>query len=353
MWKFLTRLYRTYFSEQESGFFILLFLGIAILFNFIGQYLLPFFISVFIAFLLNEAVLWLKEKGIPHLLAVTGVFLLFLGITILALVFFLPFLWERLSQFLQAIPSMLEQTTIWLYLLPQNYPEFIDEQDVRSFVEALRGQVINYGQSILLSSISSLNNLVSFVIYTMLIMVMVFFILKDYGSLGRYLSRFLPKQRELMNQLGIKMKQEFINYVRGKFIEILIVAGVSWILFASLGLDFNFILALIVGLSVIIPYIGALLATIPVGIIAFAQFGTENMFFYILIAYGILQFFDGYILVPILFSEIVNIHPVSTILAILIFGSLWGIWGVLLAIPIATFIKALVQFWPRSQRLGH
>lgn len=353
MWQFLTKLYRTYFSEQESGFFILLFLGIAILFYFIGEYLLPFFISVFIAFMLNEAVLWLRKHGTPHLLAVIGVFLLFLGITVSALIFFLPFLWERLSQFIQAIPDMLEQATEWLYLLPQNYPQFINQQDVNSFVDALRQQVTDYGQSILLSSISSLNNLVSFVIYSMLIMVMVFFILKDYNALGIYIGRFLPRQRKLMNQLGVKMKQEFINYVRGKFIEMLIVAGVTWILFAVMGLNFSFILALIVGLSVIIPYIGALLATIPVGIIAFSQFGTTDMFFYILIAYGILQFFDGYILVPLLFSEIVNIHPVSTILAILIFGSLWGIWGVLLAIPIATFIKALVQFWPRSPSSEH
>ena len=290
----------------------------------------------------------MKTRQVPPLLSVIIVFLLFLGVTVLALLFLLPFLWERLNRFIAAIPGMLEQATRWLYLLPENYPAFISEEDVRNFVDLLRQQITDYGQTILSSSISSLNDLIAFIIYCMLIMVMVFFILKDYDVLGRYLSRFLPRQRKLINQLGVKMKQEIINYVRGKVIEMIIVASVTWIVFAIMGLDFSFILALVVGVSVIIPYIGAALATIPVGIIAFSQFGTENMFFYILLAYAFLQFFDGYILVPLLFSEIVNIHPVSTILAILIFGSLWGILGVLLAIPIATFIKALVQYWPRA-----
>ena len=308
---------------------------------------MPFFISLFIAFMLNEAVLLLKTRQVPHLIAVLLIFLVFLGTATLALVFLLPFLWNRLGIFINAIPSILEQLQNWLNLLPENYPEYVSDKDVAAFIDQLRQQTTDYGQAILSSSLSSLNQLISFFIYCLLVMVMVFFILKDYSILSKSLSRFLPHERKLLNQLGIRMKQEIIRYVVGKGIEMLIVAGFSLIVFSVLGLNFSFILALVVGVSVIIPYVGAALATIPVAIVAFSQFGTENMFFYILIVYGILQFLDGYILVPFLFSEIVNIHPVSTILAIIIFGSLWGFWGVLLAIPIATFIKALVQFWPR------
>ena len=68
-----------------------------------------------------------------------------------------------------------------------------------------------------------------------------------------------------------------------------------------------------------------------------------------LVAYAILQALDGNVLVPILFSEAVNLHPVSIILAVLFFGGLWGFWGVFFAIPLATLIKALVQAWPRGE----
>jgi putative permease len=61
-----------------------------------------------------------------------------------------------------------------------------------------------------------------------------------------------------------------------------------------------------------------------------------------------LQLLDGFVLVPLLFSEVVNLHPISIILAVLIFGSLWGLWGVFFAIPLATFVKALVVSWPRE-----
>ena len=348
MWQFLRRIYRTYLSEQESGFFLALLLGIAVVFYYIGSYLLPFFISIFTAFMLNELVIKLKGRKVPHLTAVLLIFILFLGTAIIALVFLLPFLWSRLSIFINAIPSILEDLQRWLELLPQKYPDYIREEDIPAFIDQLRQQSTEYGQAILSSSLNSLNQIISFVIYCLLVMVMVFFILKDYSQLGNYLARFLPQERKLLNQLARRMKREILRYVVGKGIEMIIVAGASLIVFLILGLDFSFILALTVGVSVIIPYIGAALATIPVAIVAFAQFGTDNMFYYILLSYLILQFLDGNVLVPYLFSEIVNIHPVSTILAILIFGSLWGFWGVFLAIPLATFIKALVRFWPRT-----
>ena len=88
------------------------------------------------------------------------------------------------------------------------------------------------------------------------------------------------------------------------------------------------LLAVIVGLSVLIPYIGAVMVTIPVAIIAYFQWGLTSEFAWLLAAYGIIQALDGNVLVPLLFSEVVNLHPVAIILAILVFGGLWGFWGI-------------------------
>ena len=88
--------------------------------------------------------------------------------------------------------------------------------------------------------------------------------------------------------------------------------------------------------------------TIPVAAVALFQFGLETQFWTILIIYGVIQALDGNVLVPVLFSEAVNLHPVSIILAVLFFGGIWGVWGVFFAIPLATLLKALITAWPRS-----
>ena len=84
-------------------------------------------------------------------------------------------------------------------------------------------------------------------------------------------------------------------------------------------------------------------------LIAFFQFGTEPMFGYVLLYYAIVQFLDGNLLVPLLFSEVVNLHPVAIIVAVVFFGSLWGVWGVFFAIPLATLIQAVINVWPTQK----
>ena len=134
-------------------------------------------------------------------------------------------------------------------------------------------------------------------------------------------------------------------------LEISIVGGVTYVAFAWLGLNYAVLMATLVGLSVVIPYIGAALVTIPVAAIGLFQFGWEGEFFWLMASYGIIQALDGNVLVPLLFSEVVNLHPVVIIISVLLFGGLWGLWGVFFAIPLATLLKAVFSAWPTSGRL--
>jgi len=86
--------------------------------------------------------------------------------------------------------------------------------------------------------------------------------------------------------------------------------------------------------------------TIPVAMIAFFQWGWGPEFAYLMLAYGIIQALDGNVVVPLLFSEAVNLHPVAIIVAVLVFGGFWGFWGVFFAIPLATLVKAVLNAWP-------
>jgi putative permease len=159
----------------------------------------------------------------------------------------------------------------------------------------------------------------------------------------------MPRDRGLVTSVWHEVDAQIGNYVRGKVLEILIVWIVTYLVFALLGLPFAMLLSMLVGFSVIIPYIGAAVVTIPVALVALIAFGLSAQFWYVMIAYAIIQALDGNVLVPILFSEVVDLHPVAIITAVLVFGGIWGFWGVFFAIPLATLVNAVLRAWPRAR----
>jgi len=174
---------------------------------------------------------------------------------------------------------------------------------------------------------------------------MVFFFLKDKKELLTSFAHYLPEERRMATQVSIEMNQQILNYIRGKLIEILVIGIASTIAFVVLGLQYAVLLGVLVGLSVLVPYVGATIVTIPVMLVALFQFGISSEFGYVMLAYGIIQALDGNLLVPLLFSEAVNLNPVTIIIAVILFGGLWGFWGVFFAIPLATLVKAVLNAW--------
>jgi putative permease len=189
-------------------------------------------------------------------------------------------------------------------------------------------------------------SVITVAVYLILMPLLVFFFLKDKIRIVNWFIRFLPKDRGLLSQVWAEVDGQIGNYVRGKFIEILIVWVVTYLTLAIMGMDFAMLLGVLVGLSVLIPYIGAATVTIPVAVLAYFQWGVSPEFWWLLVAYGIIQALDGNVLVPLLFSEVVNLHPVAIIVAVLVFGGLWGFWGVFFAIPLATLVQAVLKAWP-------
>jgi len=149
-----------------------------------------------------------------------------------------------------------------------------------------------------------------------------------------------------MAQIWQEMNGQLANYIRGKALEIMIVGISSYIVFAVLDLNYSVLLAFITGFSVVIPYIGATVVAIPVFLAALFQWGFGTELNQVMFAYIVLQMLDGNLLVPLIFSETVKLHPLAIIIAILFFGGIWGFWGVFFAIPLATFIKAIIRAWP-------
>jgi putative permease len=184
------------------------------------------------------------------------------------------------------------------------------------------------------------------ILYAIMIPLMVFFFLKDKNQLIPLAAVLLPKENGFMKSVFSEMNDQLFNYVTGKFLEMIIVTTVSYGLFAVLDLPYAVLIAILVGLSVIIPIFGAILVTIPVVLIGLYEWGLSANFYWLIGMYLIIQMLDGNVLVPILFSNRNNLHPVIIIVAILFFGGLWGFWGLFFAIPLATFIKAIINSWP-------
>ncbi len=344
----ITRWFKKYFSDPEGIILaVLLFLGFAVVI-FMGKMLAPLLVSVVVAYLLEGVVAALECRGVPRLLAVLVVFTLFLAFLLFLVFGLMPLLSSQITELLRKVPSMIERVQQELLLLPEKYPAFITKEQVNDLFAEMGTAVSNMAQKFLSISLASIGGLITLAVYLVLLPVLVFFFLKDKKLIVNWLTSFLPPERGLATRIWKEMDIQIGNYVRGKFSEILIVGLVSYIVFALFGLQYAMLLGALVGLSVVIPYIGAAVVTIPVALIAYFQWGWSSEFAYLMLAYAIIQALDGNVLVPLLFSEAVNLHPVAIITAVLVFGGLWGLIGVFFAIPLATLVKAVLMSWPRS-----
>ena len=132
------------------------------------------------------------------------------------------------------------------------------------------------------------------------------------------------------------------------FRSILIEWGLTYIAFIFLGLKYALLLSFFVGLSVLVPYIGVILAALPAILVGLVQWGAGAQIVYLLGIFIVIQTVTSNIINPLLFSEMVNIHPVAIIVALLVFGELWGVWGLIFAIPLATLIQTVINAWIRT-----
>jgi putative permease len=277
------------------------------------------------------------------------VFALFMGLLLVFIVVVVPLLWHQLITLFNELPGMLAKWQTLLLLLPERYPHLVSDEQVLQAIEVARGEIGKFGQWALTFSLSSLPLLVNIMIYLVLVPILVFFFLKDRQMIGEWVRGYLPRERALITRVAHEMNRQIANYIRGKVIEIFICGGVTYIAFVVLELNYAALLALLVGISVVVPYVGAVVVTVPVFLIALFQWGWSDQFIYLMAVYGIIQTLDGNVLVPLLFSEAVNLHPVAIICAVLLFGGLWGFWGVFFAIPLATLFKAVLDAWPRKE----
>jgi putative permease len=336
---------KRYFSDPQIiilGFLLLL--G-CLLIYFLGNLLAPVLASLVIAYLLDGVADRLKHHGVPKTLSMILVFLLFMAGLMLLAVALLPMIWGQIAQLLQELPSMIAAGQKVLMRLPESYPEFVSEVEIRRLLDFVNRELTRLGQHILPVSIASVKGLITLGVYLVIVPLLVFFFLKDKKKILAWIAGFLPEERGLATEVWVEVNEQIGNYIRGKIWEILIVWAATYAVFSWLGLHFAMLLALFTGLSVLLPYVGVIAMFFPVVSIAYFQFGWGPEFTGVVLAYAIIQALDGNLLAPLLLAGVVNIHPVAIITAIMLFGGLWGFWGLVFAVPLATLIHAVLKAW--------
>ncbi len=342
-----------YFSDEEALFLLLLLVAGFVVILTLGSILAPAIASVIVAYLLQAPLFFLKRRGVSHLTACIVVFVFFV-VACLAIFFIIfPAVWGQVTQLFGELPRMLDKAQRLMIILPERYPQLFSEEQIQTLAITIGEELGHFGQRALSFSLSKLPNVVAILIYMVLVPLLVFFFLKDGSMMVRWWVSLLPHKRVLIGQVWREMDEQFANYIRGKVVEILAAGGVTYLAFSIMGINYAALLAILVGLSVVIPYIGAAVVTVPVVLIAYFQWGVGSDFYYLVAVYFIIQALDGNVLVPLLFSEAVNLHPVVIILAVLVFGGMWGLWGVFFAIPLATLFNAVITSWPRGVKAAH
>lgn len=342
------RWYHRFLSDEEAVLLAVILVAATLVILTMGRILAPLLTGIVLSYVMQGTIRRFRAARMPNGIAVWLTFLLFMGGFVTLLFFVIPRVWRQMRTLFEELPAMAEEVQLLLSGLPDRYPQFLSEQMVTSWGELLTAEAGEIGQWLVSVSLSQLPFILTLGVYIMLVPIVVFFLLKDQDAIVAWCKGFLPARRPLLDRLGSEMNQQMANYIRGKVLEIIVVGIATFICFKLFNLEYAALLAFLVGLSVIIPYVGIIAVTIPVLVIAYMQFGTSTTFFYLMFSYGVIQAIDGFVIVPWLFSEANNLHPIAIITAILVFGSWWGLWGVFFAIPLATLIKAVMSAWPQG-----
>ncbi|RAU77346.1 AI-2E family transporter, partial [Klebsiella pneumoniae] len=257
MLEMLMQWYRRRFSDPEAiALLVILLAGFGIMFFFSGL-LAPLLVAIVLAYLLEWPTVRLERIGLSRTWATSLVLILFVGILLLLAFVVLPVAWQQGIYLIRDMPGMLNKLSDFAATLPRRYPALMDAGIIDAMAENMRTRMLTVGDSVVKYSLASLVGLLTLAVYLVLVPLMVFFLLKDKEQMLNAVRRVLPRNRGLAGQVWKEMNQQITNYIRGKVLEMIVVSVATWIGFILFGLNYSLLLAVLVGFSVLIPYIGA------------------------------------------------------------------------------------------------
>ncbi len=314
---------------------------LASFFYFVKNLFLPFFIALIISYLLHPIVTLLFERGVPRSIAVLLIYIIFFGSLTIILSKTIPLLIGQIKDFMENFPSIIEKLEGWLdiirhdptYPLPDTIQDGID-----SFFENWEGKFAKGFVDVT----SWISNTIGLLFTLFLVPFVSFYILKDYKLIEKTVITFVPKkQRKEMIRLLRDIDEALGNYIRGQLMVCTLVGVLAYIGYIFLGLPYSLLLASIVGLTNVIPYLGPFIGAFPAVIVGLSI--SWKLGLSVLAVNLIIQALEGNVISPQIVGRSLHIHPLFIILSLLIGGQVAGIFGMILAVPFFAILKVIIQ----------
>ena len=308
--------------------------------------MLPVIISGLLYYLLNPIVDFLERHRVKRIIAISIVFILIALLILWGLAVAIPAIQRQVLSFMKNLPDYLEKANMTIddFLDNKVSPEIkpqLDEwtsqlsQNITSWASSFSARAVNW--------VSNLIAVASQVIIALIIMpFIVFYLLRDGKNLKGQIIRFLPtKSREAAGKVLSDVNTQLANYVRGQITVAIIVALMFILLFKIIGLRYAVTLGVTAGFLNLIPYLGSFLAMLPALVLGLVA-GPE-MFVKVVIVFIVEQTIEGRFVSPLVLGSQLNIHPITILFVLITSGSMFGIWGVFLGIPVYASAKVVIS----------
>ncbi|MGT2831900.1 AI-2E family transporter [Streptococcus halotolerans] len=312
---------------------------------FLTVIMLPIIISALLYYLLKPFVDFFEYKlHLKRTLAIALVFVIVIALLIWGVAVLVPSIETQLTNFANNLPDYIEdierQMTNLLTDRQLNHYNIELQKIINNFSDS----AINYAQSLSKSAVTWAGDFASTVarvaVAIMISPFILFYLLRDGDRLKYYVSQFLPpKLRVPTRRVMTKVNQQLSSYVQGQVLVSIVVAILFSIMFSIIGLNFGVTLGIIAGFLNLIPYLGSFVAMIPVFILAFVA--GPAMVVKCIIVFTIEQTIEGRFVTPLVIGSKLQIHPITILFVLLTAGTLFGVLGVFLAIPIYASVKVV------------
>jgi predicted PurR-regulated permease PerM len=310
----------------------------------ISAVLVPVSLAWLISLVMYPIIKFLERRGVgPRGLSVGIVYLGTLLIIGAIFAFLGPLVINEIRQFFE-----IEYPKLSLYFQNDFRTEFILGTEIYDWVAGtingsgvIEGTITGMLDYITGSASSTILGIIT---VAFILPILLLFYLLDYEGVNDSLRSIIPQKYEKSSsELGTRLNATVGAYIRGQLGLMVAIGIVATIAYKLIGLQYFFVFGIIVGLTNIIPYFGAIIAMIPVVTFSLITEGGPN-FLLVAAVNVVIQFIEGNIFQPLIMGKALKIHPMLIIVSILFFGSLFGTLGVIFASPIAATIRVLLQF---------
>jgi len=314
--------------------------------DFLSVVMLPVILSGLLFYLLNPLVDLMEKYKINRVLAISIIFVIIAILLIIGLAVAIPNLQRQVVIFARNVPNYLEDADRVIDdLVTKRLPDDFRPQ-LEHVLAQFSTQATAWASNISSKAVNWVSALISGtsqVIVALIIMpFMLFYLLRDGKGLRDYITQFLPtKLKEPVGKVLTDVNQQLSNYVRGQVTVAIIVAVMFIIFFKIIGLRYAVTLGITAGVLNLIPYLGSFLAMLPalvLGLIA-----GPVMLLKVIIVFIIEQTIEGRFVSPLILGSQLSIHPITILFVLLTSGSMFGVWGVLLGIPVYASAKVAIS----------